>query len=271
MKLLPNHSWMKWALLVALAICTECKAGETVVLLQAASVSRESIRLSDILPTEASTAMRRAGEQIDLGRAPQCHSIRVFERSEIERTISESPLLGMLRVLGPVSVQRECFPIRREAVQQVVSEFVQEKDLALPEASARWSEVIDATKENPALEIEQAVPDPVRSVLQLRLRCMEPTVCPDFWVSVLIKQRPHVSSPATISSKATLAASGNTALVKPGQRAALIFENSVLRIQLPVTCLQRGSLGNQVRAMDPSTHRVFQAEVTGAGILRAHL
>ena len=56
-----------------------------------------------------------------------------------------------------------------------------------------------------------------------------------------------------------------------GQRVMLILEDPPMRIQLPVTCLQRGSLGKQVRAMDPSTHRVFRAEVTDAGTLRAHL
>lgn len=60
-------------------------------------------------------------------------------------------------------------------------------------------------------------------------------------------------------------------LVKVGQRVMLVFNDPPLHIQLLVICLQRGSLGAQVRAMDPSTHRVFQAEVTDAGTLTAHL
>lgn len=264
MKLDFDNSWLKWTLLASLVL-TKCAASQTPVYLRAASVSRDSIRLSDLLPPEASAAMRKAGEQIDLGRTPQCHTMRFFEAADIGRRTSPWPALHGLTLSGPVSVQRRCFPIRRETVQQVVLDFAQQKDMALPASPLSWSEVIYATRENPALEVEQALPDPTRPELQVRLRCVERTVCPSFWVVVPTHQRPHMSaaSPEIESAPAIV--------VEAGQRVMLVFDDPPMRIQLLVTCLQRGSLGKQVRAMDPSTHRVFQAEVTGAGTLRAHL
>ncbi|MGH9499685.1 MAG: flagella basal body P-ring formation protein FlgA [Terriglobales bacterium] len=267
MKLVLHNSWPKWMLLAALALSTTYGAGQPAVRLRDASVSRDSILLSDLLPPEASTAMRRAGEQIDLGRTPQCHTIRFFDPSDIERRTSSWPALQRLVFAGPISVQRACFPIRREAVEKVISEFAQQEEIAPPVSPIRWPELIFASQESPALEVEQALPDPARPQLQIRLRCVQPAVCPSFWVEVPTRQRLHLlSAPAPEVKSAP-----GPSLVKSGQRVLLVFDDPPMHIQLLVTCLQRGSLGKQVRAMDPSTHRVYQAEVTGAGTLRAHL
>jgi hypothetical protein len=274
-KLAVYNSWLQWALLAALALPSENGAAQTVVLLRAAKVSRETIRLSDLLPPGTSPKMRQAGEQIELGATPRCHTIRFFEPSEIEKRTSSWPALQGLSVPGPVSVERACFPIRREAVQHVISEFERQKDMALPELPLHWSEAIYASQENPALEVEQALPDPVRPALQIRLRCVERAVCPSFLVSVPTIPPLHPFStlgPRLLSAAATaLQTAKGAVLVQSGQRVILVFEDPPLRMQLPVTCLQRGVLGEQVRAMDPSTHRLFRAEVTSAGTLTAHL
>jgi hypothetical protein len=268
-KLATNNSWLEWLLLATLALSAECGSCQTAVLLRAADVSRDTIKLSDLLPPEASPGMRRAAEQIELGRTPQCHTIRFFEAADIARQTSSWPALQGLTLLSRVPVQRTCFPIRREQVQRAISEFTQGKESGIVMMGAPFSlsESILASRENPTLEVEQALPDPARPGLQIRLRCMERTVCPSFWVTVPARQRPHF-----LSTAAT--AHGNekgAPLVESGQRVMLTFEDPPMRIQLPVTCLQRGWLGKQVRAMDPSTHRVFRAEVTGAGTLTARL
>lgn len=273
MKLASNNSWLEWTLLAALALTAPYGAGQT-VLLQTASVSRDTIRLSDLLPPGVSNMMRWAGEQIDLGRSPQCHTVRFFEPSNIGKRTSSWPALQGLTLSGPVSVQRACFPIRREAVQQAISEFVRQRssDMDVVHSPLHWPETIYSLQENPALEVEQAIPDPARPELQVRVRCVERSVCPSFWVAVPTRQRPHLLSAAPTSAAPTVPATDKgTALVESGQRVTLVFDDPPLRIQLAVTCLQRGWLGTQVRAMDPSTRRVFRAEVTGAGTLMVHL
>ncbi len=273
MKFAINNSWLEWTLLAALAFSAEAGAGQTAALLRAASVSRDTIRLSDLLPKDTPNQMRRAGEQIELGRTPQCHTVRVFERAELEKVISSATGLRGFMLSGPVSVQRTCFPIRREAVQRVVSEFVRQKtnDADLVNSHLVWPETIYALQENPALRVEQALPDPTRRVLQIRMRCVERAVCPSFWVAVPATQQLNLLFAAIPTASTASTSDNSNTLVKSGQRVMLIFEDPPLRMQLLVTCMQNASLGKQVRAMDPSTHRVYQAEVTGAGILRAHL
>ncbi len=272
MKLALYNSWLESMLLLALALFSECGAAQTAVLLRAASVSRDTIRLSDLLPPETSITLRQAAEQIELGATPLCHTIRSFEPSDIEKQTSSWPALQGLSFPSVVSVQRLCFPIRREAVQQAISEFAPQNDTALAALPLHWSEVIYATQENPALKVEQALPDPARPALQIRLRCVERAVCPSFLVSVPTTLRRHRLFTASVSAaEAAHPKKKGDTLVKSGQRVMLVFDDPPLRMQLLVTCLQPGVLGEQVRAMDPSTHRVFRAEVTGAGTLMAHL
>jgi len=273
LKLASDNSWLQWTLLAALVLPVPHGAAQT-VLLQTASVSRDTIRLSDLLPPGVSNLMRRAGEQVDLGRSPQCHTVRFFEPSDIGKRTSSWPELQGITLSGPVSVQRTCFPIRRDAVQQVISAFVRQRtpDIDIVNSPLHWPETIYALQENPALEVEQAFPDPARPELQVRVRCVERTVCPSFWVAIPTRQRPRLLSAVPLSAAPGVpAAEPGRALVESGQRATLVFDDPPLRIQLAVTCLQRGWLGRQVRAIDPSTHRVFRAEVTGAGTLMAHL
>lgn len=269
MKLAVHNSWLEWMLLAGLAFCTEYGASQTTILLRAANISRDTIRLSDLLLPEASNEVRRAAEQIDLGRTPQCDSVRFFEPADIEKRTLSSPALRKLTLSGTVSVRRTCFPILRDAVQKVISEFVKEKvkDAEALNLSAQWSDSIFALQENPVLGIAQAIPDPARAALQIRLRCVEHTVCPSFWVTVPTRQRPHLLFTAATVHEIKK----DSALVESGQRVMLIIDDPPMHMQLRVTCLQRGSLGAQVRAMDTSSHRVFQAEVTGAGTLMAHL
>ena len=273
MRFATHNSPLQWTLLVILTILSEYGVCRTTVLLKSVSVSRDTIRLSDLLPPDASDEERRAAEQIELGRTPQCHTLRVFESSDIEKkaSASPSPELGRFAFSGPVSVYRTCFPIRRDAVQRVIAEFGKAKGAPLTELPLHWPEVIYARSENPALQVEQVSPDPARSVLQIRLGCVERLSCPSFWVTVSAEPGTHLSSGGLAFASATAPVARSAALVESGQRVMLVLEDPPMRIQLPVICLQRGSLGKQVRATDPMTHRVFQAEVTGVGTLMAHL
>jgi hypothetical protein len=60
-------------------------------------------------------------------------------------------------------------------------------------------------------------------------------------------------------------------LVRPGETVTLIWEEAGIRLVLPVTCLDRGGLGQAVRARMKTGGRVLRAEVVGEGKLRAAL
>ena len=59
--------------------------------------------------------------------------------------------------------------------------------------------------------------------------------------------------------------------VQVGQTATLFWEQDGIRAVLPVTCLDRGSVGSLVRARTKNGNRILRAEVVSAGVLRAAL
>jgi flagella basal body P-ring formation protein FlgA len=69
----------------------------------------------------------------------------------------------------------------------------------------------------------------------------------------------------------TAAGTGTGQLIKPGQTATLTWEQSGIRVVLPVTCLDGGGLGQLVRIRFKNGAQTLRAEVVGAGSLRAGL
>jgi hypothetical protein len=62
-----------------------------------------------------------------------------------------------------------------------------------------------------------------------------------------------------------------TPIVKTGETALLTWDGGGIRVVLPVTCLDAGSLGQTVRVRLKHVDRILRAEVVGAGALTAKL
>jgi hypothetical protein len=73
--------------------------------------------------------------------------------------------------------------------------------------------------------------------------------------------------PDLVGSGANIAAD----LVKSGQTALLTWDSAGIRVVLPVTCLDAGSLGQTVRVRFQHVDRIVRAEVVGAGALTSTL
>jgi Chaperone for flagella basal body P-ring formation len=58
-------------------------------------------------------------------------------------------------------------------------------------------------------------------------------------------------------------------LVRPGETATLSWDQDGIRLVVPVVCLDRGGLGQTVRARILAGSRTLEAVVTGPGLLRA--
>jgi flagella basal body P-ring formation protein FlgA len=56
-----------------------------------------------------------------------------------------------------------------------------------------------------------------------------------------------------------------------GDPATLVFDNSRLRISLPVICLQSGSRGQTIRVESRDHKRFFKAKIVESGLLKATL
>jgi hypothetical protein len=57
----------------------------------------------------------------------------------------------------------------------------------------------------------------------------------------------------------------------PGHSGFFSMESDTIRIRLRVLPLRKAALGETVRVVDSTTHRVLLADVTGEGMLALHL
>ena len=133
-------------------------------------------------------------------------------------------------------------------------------DVALRIASCRW--------------------DPLRKELQFYLRCSEPDTCRPFLATLRAADYPvpdtHAANKPRLTRRAvdrsaTSSSTGEAPLVCVGQAARLDLTGPGIHIRLAVTCLERGVLGQLVRARVVGESKVLLAKVTGPRILTAEL
>ncbi len=246
-------------------------------------VNHEIILLSDLLPLNAPLDLRNASDAIQLGRAPQIGSIRILDPEQIKHQMAAEPaLLANFRMPARIMIRRFEWPIKSAAVRGAISAFLQQK-------KSKYSDLLDtaalqldntgALQEDPALVVTGMEWDDQRQVLQLRVRCANRTLCGSFlvhagWPPALTAQWRTIFASGIFSNGTAKAANGALSgpmLAEIGRRAILILEGTGLRISIPVVCLGRGVLNQQIRVLDTNTRRVFDAEVVGIGLLHASL
>jgi hypothetical protein len=114
---------------------------------------------------------------------------------------------------------------------------------------------------------------------EFAVRCARPEDCVPFLLWLREKQTPTVGLPGEAVQRVSflaaraLKAGGTEAkpLVKRGQTATLTWDESGIRVVVPVICLDSGALGEFVRVRLKNAPRILRAEVTGAGTVRASL
>ncbi len=62
---------------------------------------------------------------------------------------------------------------------------------------------------------------------------------------------------------------GAAVVVKRGEAATLVIEGQRLRMELPVVCMQNGSLGASILVRSPDSRKTYMAVVVGAKLLKA--
>jgi hypothetical protein len=130
------------------------------------------------------------------------------------------------------------------------------------------------------LELTRVFWDPALQGWEYSLRCVRAGDCVPFLVrQIAVRQ----ISAAAIAGADSPSNSGvrwqknnpqpaNAPLaVQVGQTATLFWEQDGIRAVLPVTCLDRGSVGSLVRVRTKNGNRILRAEVVSAGVLRAAL
>lgn len=268
------------------ALAASQPAVSKVSLRERIEINRESIRLSDLLPPDAPVALIAASNPIEVGPAPLPGSPRVLLAPQLITKLADRPdLLSELVLPATITVTRKGWPIPLQSIRSAAASYMQKRGWPqaglLARADIAWPAVI-ALAENPAFEVSGAFWDYRQHLLQLRVRCLKRLACASFLVMTqfpgsLVERQIVFTPPATTSPhpplqslEASQPASGNP-LTHAGDPASLILESNGIRISLPVVCLQRGFLRQEIRVRDAAGPRVYRAEVVGMDLLRAPL
>ena len=261
---------------VSSMVCQAAGREGVVRLYERAGVAGEAIRLSDFLPPDAPTALRSAAAAINLGCSPQLSSIRVLSREQVLYRIKEhTGLLEQISVPERVTVTRQGWPIAAASVRQAILDFAAKQnwgqDLSFPPEFAISGRAV-ALIHDPELKVESSEQDSLRDELKFVIRCVKREVCGTFLVATGLPQnfldgkRAHTGPGVKASPRIQ-----QEILAHAGQPAMLSMDSGNMHISLRVICLERGSLGQTIRAREANSRRVFHAQVVGAGHLRANL
>ena len=267
----------------ALALSAPLPAAPPVMLLSKVEIGTQTVLLSDLLPENTLAALREAGAAISLGSAPMPGRSRIMTRSEVQATLAANPqLAASLWIPVEITVRRTCHMVSPEQVSAALglglgkggAEGVTDLSLLTP---------VCFSGDDPGLEVSNVEFDPLQRVTRFRLwTSKEPRNLP-FYVTVPGKlddaaarvPRAGGSAFRTAASssdpKHAAAQAGNATLVKAGIAARLVIQGPDCRITMVVVPLQSGVLGQQLRARDPLTRRVFSAYVAGPALLTAAL
>ncbi len=257
--------------------------------------------LADLLTREACSELLQAAAAVPLGVAPLAASVRVLDGAQI-RALLETVVGELKRGGGTVPLRAPIIvPPRitvrragaRAACSEIGSELLASWANQHPQSSApvgtelQVDEILrgetDCTAagripREAALQLTGVMWDPVLRSWEVSARCVNPAECVPFLIrsragddrfpqpppgARMFRTR-YILHAAAIDDNL----SSSKLSVKPGQRATLVWEQDGLRVVLRVICLDRGRVGDSVRARVEGGDRVLRAQVVAEGSLR---
>jgi hypothetical protein len=252
--------------------------GLRVALLADAVVQGDTILLANLLPENASRALRASVESISLGAAPQNGAARCFRRDAILAALQRT-MLSPASFLIPevVTVRRAARLLTREqAVAAIQSALAKSHVAGHPEfrpADLTFDSVLAVPSADARLEVTQIRFD--KAIGRVRIR-LQPRTAPGanaFFVTARVAPEASTrlsatAAPLTFRSK-TASVDDSSVLVDPRQFARLHLSSPSARMLLVVRPLQRGHLGETIRVRLLSSGKTLQARVAGKDSLEA--
>lgn len=248
-----------------------------VVVPAAVEAGQGELTLADLLAGDSCPPLRQAAARVNLGRAPRPGRQRVLDGRQI---------LGLLEevAIGQVNLQEEDslqipgrIVVRRGGAAKScleIARFVAGTG-STPDLPSRWRENLNCAAarsiaEDAALELTKTSWNAGLQRWEFALRCPRPDNCVPFLVWVH-DDKPALPHAVSADGRRREAGAGSKPLVQRGQTATLTWEQSGIRIVMPVTCLDAGGAGQFVRVRFKNAARILRAEVVGDAMLRANL
>jgi hypothetical protein len=175
--------------------------------------------------------------------------------------------------MAALSVAANAAPARYPiSAGQIADAFTQIGMSVTAEQITLPAEVV-ATTATPDLKIRSVQPMADHSTV-VRLECGSRAECVPFFVKLTLGMNGDEAVGADrngrpLPIRLELQPSRKEILVRAGSTAVLLLDGEHIHIQIPVTCLANGGLGDKIRARENG--RVFTGEVVDTGVLKANL
>lgn len=266
MKVWPAVDAVKWISVIFVLLAPFY--GRTYKLRESVEV-RTEVRLADLLPSDASTVLRRASSGIDLCRPPQPGTVRVLSADFIAAKLDGVDLLRRRIVLpAEVIVHRAAWRPGGAAMREAVLRFLAQSGASHTELPPEtfWDKLREPLMERPSTSFE--VVDMRRNAANTEtlaeLRCIPDEFCHRFLLQIPL---PAPEKTGTLAVPTSENGANDNSLVHSGTTAMAILQTDGMKMSQPVICLESGRLGQSVRVLNPQTHRVFFADVIAPNLL----
>lgn len=278
--------------LVAATACPWCGAAGAsdakTTLVRDVVVNGKSIYLADLLPASSPGAIRIPAQEILVGASPQPGSVRVFASSDIARLLNDANLSSRVTVPEQIVVRRSGHLVTREEVAEAIrgtlthnriegTQEIKPEDIHL---SAR----VIVSAENPDLRVTRIEMD--RSLEEMKFWLVsgaEPTLLPFI---VMVRPSCDACGSSGMARRLNMETSMNSGsrsgqqtgrhaesapiYVEAGKIARLhVISGPEMQMDLIAISLERGTLGQTVRAKIQQTGKILSARVVGRDRLEA--
>lgn len=227
--------------------------------LATATVSSDHVYLADLLAPDTDPQLHDLASQIDLGRAPEPGSFRVFTGSQLREAAG-----NLSSGLPPqITVRRQGYPVE---TQQLTAALAAAK---LPLVPITLLSEPQTRTAHAVLRITGTFPGPRPALALVRFVCRGPSECGPFWGEIEASK----SWQAAPSARKLVAQIPQrlTALVVPGRLATLICDEPGMEMRLRVRPLGHAGMGESVRVYDPGARRIFLARVQAEDLVTSGL
>jgi len=184
--------------------------------------------------------------------------------------------LLLLPTLAPAAVSgaRDArFPISSQSVADALTAA----GVPVSPAEIRFLSPMSAAGRDSSLQVVE-IAKWAGDTVKVQLRCRDHRACLPFYVLLTGAEKAGTRG-QTLQPTSGISSEGRNAtevfakqtLMHDGDPAILLFDNTGLRISLPVICLQSGSRGQTIRVESRDHKRFFKAKIVESGLLKATL